>query len=134
MAGEYAPNNGVAIRTTVQRLFSSLQKNNDTNIHLDRVTYFEPSEEKEYADHAFYGSLYIKHAEPFRKESELRALASNGRCKYGIDIPVDLPILIERIVLSPQLRDWAVSAVTEAIRKVAKFDIACPIEKSSITA
>jgi recombination protein RecA len=96
-------------------------------------SHFAPSEARQYADHAFFGSLYIKHAEPFRKESELRALASNGRYKYGIDIPVNLSVLLERIVLSPEMRSWAVPAVTEAIRRVAKFDITCPIEPSSIT-
>src|SRR6185437_4096870 len=46
---EYAPNNGVAIQTTVQRLFNALEKNSDTSIHLDRVTYFEESEESQFA-------------------------------------------------------------------------------------
>lgn len=105
---QYAPNNGVAIQTTVKRLFDALEKHSDTNIHLERVTYFDASEESQYADHAFYGSLFIKHAEPFRKESELRALAPNGRYKNGIDIAVNLPVLLERIVLSPDLRSWAV--------------------------
>jgi hypothetical protein len=126
---DYAPNNGVAIRTTVERLFSSLRKMNDTNIHLARVTYFEPGEEEKYADQAFFGSLFIKNAEPYRKEKELRAVAPNSKYKYGVDIPVSLDVLVERLVLSPELREWAVEALTVAIRK---FGLECPIEKSSL--
>ena len=39
---EYAPNNGVAIRTTVLRLASSLGICTDTNIHIAPVKYFAP--------------------------------------------------------------------------------------------
>jgi hypothetical protein len=124
---DYAPNNGIAIQTTVKKLFSSLRKINETNIHIGRVVYYRPEEEDKYITQKFLGSLYIKHAEPFQKEKEIRAIAPSGSYKYGIDIPVTLPILIERLVLSPDLPEWAVPSFTEAMRKLG---VECPIEKS----
>jgi hypothetical protein len=54
---EYAPGNGAAIRNTVGRLHSSLDGCGDTNIHMARVTYYEPHEEGRYIDEAYFGSL-----------------------------------------------------------------------------
>ena len=50
-----------------------------------------------------------------------------------MNIPVDLDLLIGNLVLSPELQDWAVPTIIEAIRRVAKSEIRCPIEQSSIT-
>jgi hypothetical protein len=47
----------------------------------------------------------------------------------GADIPVNLDSLIERLVLSPKLADWAVPLITETIRP---FDFAGPVEKSAL--
>jgi hypothetical protein len=127
---DYAPRNGVAIRTTVSKLFSSLRKINETNIHIGRVIYYRPDEEDKYIMQAHLGSLYIKHAEPFQKEKEIRAIAPSGIYKCGIDIPVTLPILIERLMLSPELPEWAVPSFTEAMRKLG---VQCLIEKSRAT-
>lgn len=111
----YAPGNGVAIQTTVRQLCSSLRRWNDTNIHMVPVEYFGPDEQEEYTDQAFYGSLFIKHGR-YRKEKELRALAYRVNPGTGVEIPVEVDVLIERLLLSPELPDWAVRFVTEAIR------------------
>jgi len=128
MWGEYAPKNGVAIQSTVRRLASSLQ-GSDTSVTIGPVTYFAPEDEDKYVNEAFYGSLHIKR-DPFRHEKELRALAFRVNAGYGVDIPVDLEILIERLVLSPELKDWAVRFVTEAVRH---FRFGGCIEKSTLT-
>jgi hypothetical protein len=115
MWSEYAPRDGVAIRTTVGRLHSSLGGCCDTNIHIARVTYYEPDEEELYVDDAYFGSLFIKHAEGFRHEKELRALAYRANNGRGVNIPVASNVLIESLVLSPDLPYWAVPFLTQLI-------------------
>jgi hypothetical protein len=124
---KYAPRNGVAIKSTVKRLCSSLGGCTDTNIHIGRVTYYGPDEFERYIDHAIYGSLFNK-LDPLRSENELRALAYRTNSGAGIDIPVDAEILIERLLLSPELAAWAVPSMIEAI---LHFGVRCQIDKSS---
>ncbi len=125
---EYAPKNGVAIQSTVHHLATSLQGSN-MPVTISPVAYFAPEDEEGYINEAFYGSLYIKR-EPFRHEKELRALTYYVNPGHGVDIPVDIEILIERLVLSPELKDWAVPYITEAIRH---FGFHGCIEKSTLT-
>jgi hypothetical protein len=75
-----------------------------------------------------YGSLFIKR-EPYRHEKELRAVAYGPNVGYGPDEPVVIDTLIERLVLSPELKDWAVPVITEAIRR---FNFAGPVETSAL--
>lgn len=125
---QYAPRNGVAIQTTIRRLascFSDCQ----TPIRIIPVTYYSPDEQVRYTFEAFCGSLFIKHG-CYRHERELRALASRANTGCGVDLPVDVGMLIERLVLSPELKDWAVPVITEAIRR---FDFNGVVEKSRLT-
>lgn len=125
---EYAPKNGVAIQSTVHRLATSLQESN-TPVTIGQVTYFAPEDEEGYVNEAFYGSLYIKR-DPWRHEKELRALTFRVNAGLGVDIPVDVDVLIERLVLSPELKYWAVRFITEAIQH---FGFRSCIEKSTLT-
>jgi hypothetical protein len=124
---QYAPRNGAAIQSTVRRLGSALEVC-DTPVTIGPVTYFRPDEEEKYVDEVFYGSLFIKH-DPFRHEKELRALAYRVNIGCGVDICVNLEALIERLVLSPELKDWAVPFITEAIRR---YGFGGCIEKSTL--
>jgi hypothetical protein len=125
---QYAPNNGVAIQSTVQGLASSLSES-DTPIRIIPVNYFAPDEEEQYISEASYGSLFIKHGQ-YRHERELRAVAYRTNPGCGVDIPVNLEALIGRIVLSPELRDWAVPVVTETIRR---FNFGGPVVKATLS-
>jgi hypothetical protein len=107
--------NRVAIRTTVRRLHSSLNGCYDTNVHMDRVIYYEPNEEERYIDDAYFGWLFIKHAEGFRHEKEFRALARRTNDGRGVNIPIASNVLIESLILSPDLPDWAAPFIIELI-------------------
>ncbi len=123
MWDEYAPRTGAAIRTTVGLLHSSLNGCYDTNIHMARVEYYESHEEEQYDAHAGLGSLFIKHTKPpdrsrfgsLRHEKELRAVAYRINDGRGVNIPVASNVLINSLVLSPDLPDWAVPIITELI-------------------
>lgn len=125
---EYAPRNGVAIQSTVRHLCTSLQETT-TPVTIGAVKYLEADEEEKYIDQAFYGSLYIKHADGFRHEKELRALTFRVNSGEGAEIPVNVELLIERLILSPELKVWAVPFITDAIKL---FGFAGRIEKSTL--
>ena len=74
-------------------------------------------------DHSF-----IKHAEGFRHEKELRAVAYRTNDGRGVNIPVASNVLIESLVLSPDLPDLAVPFITQLI---ATLGFAGQIERSS---
>jgi hypothetical protein len=124
---QYASKNGVAIRSTVHGLASSLSES-DAPIRIIPVSYFAPEEEEQYTSEASYGSLFIKH-DQYRPERELRAVAYRTNVGCGVDISVNLEVLIGRIVLSPELKDWAAPVVTETIRR---FGFAGAVEKSTL--
>jgi hypothetical protein len=88
----------------------------NTSIVIAPVTYVGQSEGDQYADEAFYGSRFIKH-DPYQHEKELRALAYRINVGSGVDIPIDVDMLIERVLLSPELADWAVPVIAEVIRR-----------------
>jgi protease PrsW len=62
-------------------------------------------------------------------EKELRALAYRVNVGGGVDIPVNLESLMERLVLSPELKDWAVPVITETARR---FGFGGCVEKSTL--
>ncbi len=104
---------------------------NDTNIYIDRVVCFDADEEAAYAELAYFGSFYIKYAEGFRQERELRAVAPDGRYLAGVDIPIDVSALIEAVVLCPDLKGYAVEPMTAAIQQ---FGISFAVERSALPA
>jgi len=126
MWGQYAPRNGVAIQSTVRRLASCFCEC-QTPITIAPVTYFPPTEEDEYTFEASLGSLFIKR-DPFGHERELRALAYRVNIGGGVDIPVKVEVLIERLALSPELPDWAVPVIKDTVRR---YGFGGCIEKSS---
>ena len=125
---EFAPKNGVAIQSTVRRLASCFCEC-QTPITIGVVTYFAPEEEDKYTREAFYGLLYIKR-KPFQYQRELRALAYRVNVGGGVDIPVKVEALIERLALSPELRDWAVPVIKDTLRR---YGFAGCIERSTLS-
>jgi hypothetical protein len=125
---QYAPRNGIAIQSSVCHLASCFCEC-QTPITIAPVTYFSPAEEGKYTREAFPGPLFIKH-DPFRHERELRALAYRVNIGGGVDIPVMVEVLIERLALSPELPDWAVPIMKDTIRRCGFGGC---IEKSTVS-
>lgn len=111
---KFAPKNGVAIQSTIRSLASCLGAC-DTPIRIIPVGYFRPEEEDEYSSEARYGNVFIKRSK-YENERELRAVAYRTNIGCGFDIHVDVERLIERLVLSPELEDWAVPVIEKTVR------------------
>ena len=120
---------GVAIRTSAGKLRNSIKSVNDIALH--RVIYddnyiFEPG------DHSLARFLVKRQA--FRHESEVRLLVqdykSGQMSKPGIQVELDLQMLIEEIRLSPFAPQW----VGEAVDSVStRFGIKTSVIKSTIS-
>ena len=123
---KFAPRNGVAVRSTVGKLASSLQ-NADTPVRIIPVSY-RPEEEPEFLREAEYGNLFIKRSK-YEDEKEIRALVYRPNVGGGVDIPVDVGVLIERLMLSPELGDRAVPIFKESIERLGFHG---RIEKSGV--
>ncbi len=103
---------GIAIRTTYNRLYNSMQKN--PSISIGRVNYIDYS--KRFVDHN--GAFWYKRCS-FEHEKEVRAILSDYTQKdvFGILIPVDLNILIDHIYVSPTAPSWFYSLVRNLLDK-----------------
>lgn len=117
---------GVAIRSTFDRLKTSLAAN-ETTVYAGRVEYIDYSKESLPGRNLY--SPVIHKRKSFEHEAELRAVVAewvkNEDGSYfdfeasawdvGVEVEVDLGILVERIHVSPTAPEWfagLVAAVT----------------------
>ena len=134
----YAPRNGVAIRSTIHRLKSCFV-NKYIPVMISPVKYFHPAEQADsYTKEATVGNLFIKYTHDenaqYENEKELRALSFQHSVECGIDLPIDVEVLIESVVLSPELQAWAAPVITEAIRRFGFAGRIEPCDVQSVSA
>lgn len=100
--------NAIAIQTTYERLYLSLDKNPE--IHIGRVNYMDFSK-----GFTSKNSEYWFKRSAFAHEREVRAILINNDKQYtlGLNIPVNLDILIEKIFISPKAPEWFVSLISD---------------------
>lgn len=103
---------GIAIRTTYNRLYDSMQKN--PSISIGRVNYIDYSKRFAGLDDVFW---YKRCS--FEHEKEVRAMFSDHTQNdtLGILIPVDLNTLIDKIYVSPTAPSWFYSLVRNLLDK-----------------
>jgi hypothetical protein len=108
---------GVAIRSTVARLkqcFNSLEG----NVHLGRIRYVE--DESDHLDHPVHRCMRKKPA--FRHEQEIRLVYYDQQREHagsaGLLIPIDVPVLVEGVVVSPRAESWFLPLVKKVVAKL----------------
>jgi hypothetical protein len=118
----YAPSgNGVAVRSTVARLISSLRHTAPVNIHP--ITYLDfdadlPQIEEDTPD---YFLLLLKRI-VFVHEAEVRLVAERapdspeGR---GFSVRCDLATLVDEVVVSPYAPEWLCSVLDEVTKRLS---------------
>ena len=132
-------NEGIAIRSTFGRLKGSLKKNKDHDVYIGKVKYIRYDK-----DVIPEGSLfpYFHKRRSFEHKKELRAVIQAfsydnkgdiawSRSPYGsgLNVPVDLKILIERVVLPPLCPSWQ-KGVVESV--LSKYDLKKPVVRSTL--
>ena len=141
---------GVAIQSTVGRLMESLQETLDT-VYMGQITYRHPIIPDQPESRLSSFSDYMFKRPAFRHENEVRLGTYRedvrteffdewGSIKYqegihaddvllcpnrkGIDVNVDIPTLVERVVVSPLAAPWFSNLVISLCRKLSyTFDI-----------
>jgi len=105
-------NEGIAIKSTYSKLYRSLKK--DPAISIGQVNYID-------FNGSFTGvneSFWYKR-KSFEHEKEVRAVIHerNADNEFGLSIPVDLNILIEKIYVSPTSQKWFRELIESVMKK-----------------
>lgn len=115
---------GVAIRSNISRLKQCFQKSKE-NVFLGEIAYVnEDHVSKDVLDHPVH--RFMRKRLAFRHEQEVRLVycdennSHSGFC--GVSIPVDVSVLIEKIIISPRAGDWFLSLVKALVTRLG-YDI-----------
>lgn len=148
-------NQGVAIRSTYGRLIASFQRKEPDNLHVGLVQYIDystesfpplPTPETEY-----FLTPFIHKRRSYKHEEELRALWWDGEALNssgphesgdpmppewmagvhpgGVDLGVDLEVLVEEVRVSPAAPAWF-RGVVEAVGR--RYELDFPIKQSDL--
>ena len=131
----YAGSEGVAIRTTFQRLQKSILSVDELPVTFGRVEYVDYRQKE--VSRFGWTPLFHKRME-YRQESEVRAVLPGPPYKEGIEgnyrtllgvtldpdvaeqrgryVPVNLEVLVKEIMLPPRVAPWFVQVVESAIQ------------------
>lgn len=139
----YAPVNGVAIKSTFERLKRAFP---GRSLYAGKVKYIDYATATMPIDNGYWPTVHKRL--PFAYESELRMVVSDNRALIGSleqvitadqlpgftdangdHIAANLSILIEEVVVGPLEPNWFVDVVRDA---VSKFGVSVPVRKSTI--
>lgn len=120
---------GLAIKTSIERLSDSLRGHN--NLFLGKVQYIDFL--KDMASRNIFEALFYKR-KSFEHEHELRVIVlDNDETPHfgnaGVSLTVDLDILIEEIYIHPTAPGWFVESVKGLLKK---YEINKPIIQSNL--
>jgi hypothetical protein len=134
----YAPGNGVAIKSTTDRLTKSFPSSDPVKVNLGTVRY---EHEKAIAAGSLLFLPYLVKRRSFAYERELRGVIQDtSRLDEGGDVlaasmplgklvSVDVTTLIESIHVSPAAADWFLELVQSV---AARFGCEAPVTRSSL--
>jgi hypothetical protein len=106
---------GVAVRSSVSRIKEGF-RNSVEKISLGRIRYID--DESDHLDHMLRRCMRKKSA--FKHEQEVRLVFHDYKLsgQPGLLIPVDVSVLIEKIVISPRAKSWFFSLVKNVVSKL----------------
>jgi hypothetical protein len=122
---------GLAIRSTVNRLQNALGPENNFDQYIGEVNYIDYKKEYIPFDDAFFPFLFKRKS--FQYEREIRIISDlsthDVSINDGIKINVDIEQLIEKIYIHPKSENWYKRLVIELLKQL-DFDFT--IEKSDL--
>lgn len=123
-------NEGISIQSTFKRLTECFQKDNNYSTFIGKVKYIDYDTDCFSDVNWLYP--FVHKRKQFESEQEIRAVIQEYWLigKNGIDVPIDLEMLIEKIYISPTSPDWF-SDLVKSITK--KYGINKDIVKSSLS-
>ena len=123
-------NEGIALKSTFKRLKDSFMLHEEDEIHIGMVKYIDYGTDSIPKGNFFNPFLCKRKA--FGYESELRAIIMKFAPReetgdkhivyvnpkwFGIHVNTDLGVLIDKIVVSPNVPDWVIDLVISIVRK-----------------
>lgn len=126
---------GIAIRSTYSRLVGALAEDPDHLVFVGRTFYIDYNNEVMPSGNVFYPFTYKRMS--FEHEHELRAVAvradqsEDGGIfmtgeelgRDGVNIPVDLPTLLESVYVSPTSVPWFKQLVETLMSRMGHSDV-----------
>ncbi len=105
---------GVAVRSTIARLISSLSPEDPHELYLSEVNYIDYNEEYTFKKTKGLANMIAPHftkRKYFAAEKEIRLMHFDPNARFnksavGILAPVDLDILMESVYVSPMAQPW----------------------------
>lgn len=135
-------NEGIAIQSTFKKLINSMESYDDFEIHIGKIKYINYDTEVIPMGNTL--SPFIYKRKSFEYEDELRALIwtpqhgknnmldpekNKFKDTFGLNVPVDIDILIEKIYVSPNAPKW----ILEVIEKIVKrFELKKEVTQSDL--
>lgn len=129
---------GIAIRSTFERLRESLRKD-DHDIFIGQVSYYDPMLEMWPEGNVLRQYLYKRKS--FEHEREVRAVfqdrpdlgfdRAEPAAEFGLNIAVDIDTLIESVYLAPTSPAW-IAGITQAV--LERFGLDRTIVQSTLAA
>jgi hypothetical protein len=115
--------NALAVRTSYGQLYQSLGRN--PGISIGRVEYLDFESQYAGPNDAFW-----RKRKSFEHEREVRAITVDyGVDSKGLNLPCDLTVLIESVVLSPNAAPWFANIVKDVS---SKYGLKAPIVQSKL--
>lgn len=122
-------NKGIAIRSSIKNLSKSFKENEDT-IFISKINYGEKLKTQDIT----LWSRFLCKREDFKYENELRiiSLVTNPQdlINEGIYIAVDLNMLIDEIIISPDAPEWFFDLIQDMT--INKYKIKKKVTKSKL--
>jgi len=121
----YAPTgNGIAIQTTIPEFKRAFERTSE-DVYAGKVIYINYDTDTFYQDepegYSFLNGFvaFIHKRQQFEHEREYRAIVSKpieaGQSRPGIEIEVDLSLLVKRVVVAPKTLSWMEQAVQSVL-------------------
>ena len=123
-------NEGISIQSTFKRLTECFQKDTNYSTFIGKVKYIDY--DTDYFSDENWLYPFVHKRKYFESEREIRAVIQEYYLigKNGIDVPIDLEMLIEKIYISPTSPDW----FSDRVKSIAKkYGINKDVVKSSLS-
>lgn len=116
---------GIAVRSTVERLIGSLDVDKENDVYISDVQYIDYSKDYTFRKTGGVVNILAPHftkRDYFASEKELRVMHVNPTGKFdtspkGIEVRVDLQKLIDKVYVAPFSFEWLKTVIANILKK-----------------
>jgi len=105
---------GIAIQSTIQCFISAISESEEA-ISIGKVKYIDYNNEEIPCNNVLAPALYKRKS--YEHEKEVRAIILKPNGGEGINVKIDLDMLIEKIYLAPSTPEWLYGVVEKVLKR-----------------